>query len=227
MNEGAFWSSYTEAIRLLKELELLKEDNVHKRIPYSPGCSAYSRSKEYREIYQSLVDFRDYDLLLKDDSMFQMSFGNGEIRLLFIQNPMQYISFESFIENLGWDYNGQNIDELHGVFDDDYSQALEEMDLNKGATYLRYDVDSRGRTDNENIHAYTHLHVGLNNNIRIPVGRYMSPLAFTMFVVRHVYYDVWVDAVRNLKIIFNHKKQCVDLPAELWTVAEKQDFYLY
>ena len=85
MNEGAFWSSYTEAIRLLKELKLLKEDNVHKRIPYSPGCSTYSRGKEYREIYQNLVDFRDYDLLLKDDSMFQMSYGSGEIRLLFIQ----------------------------------------------------------------------------------------------------------------------------------------------
>lgn len=226
MKEGVFWSSFTESTRLLKKLSLLKENNAHKRIPYSENCFEYSRSKDYRELYQKLVDNRDYDLLLKDDSMFQMSFSGGNVRLVFIQNPLEYESFEEFIESIGWDNEPVTIELLHEMFDDDYSQALEGMSLNVGATYLRYDVDSRGRIGNENIHAYTHLHIGLNNNIRIPVGRYMTPLAFTMFVIRHVYYDIWVDAVRRSQMTFDYKNKCDTLPAELWTELEKKDFYL-
>ena len=226
MTEGAFATSYTESIRLLKDLNLLKEENVHNR-SYSDACPMYSRSKEYKVIYQNLVDYRDYDVLLKDDSMFQMSYQSGEYRLMFIQNPLEYMSFETFLENSGWEIDQENLEELHELYDDDYSQTLEEMNLNSGDMYLRYDVDFHGRKDNENIHAYTHLHVGLNNNIRIPVGRYMSPLAFTMFVIRHVYYDVWVEAVRNSKIVFDYKNQCEQLPAKLWTEAEKRDFYLF
>lgn len=226
MTSGAFWSSYTDSIRLLKNLDLLKEENIHKN-SYSSTCSVYSRSKEYKEIYQNLVDYRDYDVLLKDDSMFQMNYQNGEYRLVFIQNPSKFMDFETFLDGLGWEYDKNMLDELYGLFDNDYSQALCELGLNSGATYLRYDVDSNGRNGNENIHAYTHLHVGINNNIRIPVGRYMSPLAFTMFVVRHVYYDVWVEAVRNSQIVFNHKNQCGQLPSVLWTNDEKNDFYLY
>jgi len=226
MNEGAFWSSFTDTVRLLKKLSLLKEENVHKRIPYSQGCAEYSRGKDYKELYQNLVDNRDYDILLKDDSMLQMSINNGESRLMFIQNPLIHISFESFLEEMGWNTLDESMDQLHEVFDEDYYQVLEGMSLNSGAVYLRYDVDALGRKNNENIHAYSHLHVGLNNSIRIPVSMHLTPLAFTMFVMRHVYYDVWATNVRSGFIVGGHKTQCEMLPPDKWTNEEKQFFYL-
>ncbi len=226
MSEGSFWSSYTDSIRFLKQLNLLKEENIHKRVPYTRGCSEYSRGQDYRELYQSLVDNRDYDVLLKDDSMLQMSINQGESRLMFIQNPLIHISFESFIEEMGWDSKSESLEQLHDTFDEDYYQELESMKLNSGAVYFRYDVDARGRENNENIHAYTHLHVGLNNSIRIPVGVYLTPLSFTMFVVRHVYYDVWVNGVRSGFIKGGHKSQCEQLPPDKWTYEEKQFLYL-
>ena len=226
MNEGIFWTSYTYSVRLLKKLNLLKEDNVHKRIPYSQNCADYSRGNDYKLLYQSLVDNKDYDILLKDDSMLQMSINSGESRLMFIQNPLMHISFESFLEELGWDATPEMMDQFHEAFYEDYCQALEGMNLNSGAVYLRYDVDARGRTNNENIHAYTHLHVGLNNCIRIPVSLHLTPLAFTMFVVRHVYYDVWVNGVRLGYIKGGHKTQCQALPPDKWTSEEKQFLYL-
>ena len=88
-------------------------------------------------------------------------------------------------------------------------------------------MDQRGRKNNENIHAYSHLHIGLNNEIRIPVGIQITPLAFTMFVVRHVYYDIWVYAVSNSKVDMNHKLKCEELPSDLWTDAEKKMLFLY
>ncbi len=226
MNEGIFWTSYTESVRFLKKLDLLKEENVHKRVPYSQGCAEYSRGKDYKSLYQNLVDNRDYDILLKDDSMLQMSLNNGESRLMFIQNPLMHISFETFLEEMGLEATQEMMNQLHEAFDEDYHQALEGMNLNSGAVYLRYDVDERGRKNNENIHAYTHLHVGLNNSIRIPVSLHLTPLAFTMFVVRHVYYDVWVHAVRSGFITGGHKAQCQTLPPEMWTNEEKKFLYL-
>lgn len=226
MTEGAFWSSYSESINLLKDLNLYKNDNSHKGRSYSFVCRDYSRDNDYKALYQQLVDNLDYDILLYDDSMIQMSYEKGEYRLMYIQNPLEFITFEAFLEDNELSDLSDDKDLLFEKFHDDYEQILEEMKLNSGALYIRYDVDSRGRKDNENIHAFTHLHIGLKNNVRIPVGCYMSPLAFTTFVIRHVYYDKWVDAVRRSKIKFNHKNQCVALPVNMWTHNEMKDFYL-
>ena len=226
MTEGAFWVSYVKSVKLLKELSLLKENNSHKDIPYSVDCKEYSRGTNYKTIHQQLVDNRDYDILLFDDSMLQMSISGGESRLLFIQNPLFFITFEQFIESSGIKANPDMIGLLHEAFDEDYFQALESMNLNSGAVYLRYDVDERGRKGNENIHAYTHLHIGLNNNIRIPVGMHLTPYAFTLFVLRHVYYDIWVNCIRKGIIKPDHKSQCEDLPEEYWTNEEKKFFYI-
>lgn len=226
MNAGTFWSSYTCSVKLLKDLDFLKENNSHKRVPYSPDCPDYSRGGDYKELYQNLVDNRDYDVLLGDDSIMQMRFSQGESRLLFIQNPQKFISFEEYLSCVGLDVLDDQMDEAHAFFDDDYHQALECMSLNNGAVYLRYDVDEQGRKNKESIHAYTHLHIGLNNNIRIPVGKYMTPLSFTVFVIRHVYLELWVEGLKKEIINLDHKHLCEDLPANLWTAEERKDFYL-
>lgn len=226
MTEGTFWSSYTCAVKLLKDLVFIKENNSHKRIPYSTSCTDFSRGGDYKDLYQNLVDNRDYDILLKDDSIMQMSFHNGESRLMFIQNPQEFITFEDFLNSIDIDVHESQMEVAHELYDDDYQQALECMNLNSGATYMRYDVDSRGREHKENIHAYTHLHIGLNNNIRIPVGKYMTPLSFTVFVIRQVYLELWAEGLRKQIIDINHKHLCEDLPPELWTEEERKDFYL-
>lgn len=226
MTEGVFWSSFTNTVKLLKDLDFLKENNSHKRVPYSPGCPDYSRGGDYKVLYQNLVDNRDYDILLKDDSLMQMSFQNGESRLMFIQNPQMFISFEEFLSSIDLEVHEDQMDEALGLYDDDYHQALECMGLNSGATYMRYDVDSRGRKNKENIHAYTHLHIGLNNNIRIPVGKYMTPFSFTVFVIRHVYLKLWAEGLGKGIIDMNHKHLCEELPLDLWTEIERKDFYL-
>lgn len=226
MNEGLFWSSYNESISLIKQLGLFKDENVHQYIPYSSTCAAYSRGTDYRELYQNFIDNRDYDILLSDDSLIQMSRVNGESRFVYIQNPQRIVSFESFLIDNGFDLTLESVSELKGVFSDDYSQVLEGMPLNSGAVYFRYDEDSRGRKNNENVHAFAHLHVGLNNDIRIPVSVHMIPQAFVAFVIRHVYYDVWTEAIRNSQIALDYKERCPNLPEVLWTEVEKQDFYL-
>lgn len=226
MTEGLFWDSFNESIIFLNQKKLLKEDNSHKWSPYSEDCKEYSKGTDYKEIYQKMVDNRDYDILLFDDSMLQMNFTNGESRLVYIQNPLYFITFETFLFESGIEYNPELSDWFYEAFYDDYQQALEGMKVNSGAVYLRYDVDARGRKNNENIHSYTHLHVGLNNSIRIPVGKHLTPYTFMMFVLRNVYYDKWVTLVRKGEITFGYKQHSAELPNEFWTDEEKKELYL-
>ena len=100
------------------------------------------------------------------------------------------------------------------------------MRINSGATYMRYDVDSRGRQGNENIHAFTHLHIGLNNNIRIPIGLHLTPLAFVVFVIRHVYYDDWANAIRQGTVNLDYKRYCESLPEDVWTESERTQLFI-
>lgn len=231
MNVAKFWISFDQSLILLKDLGMLREANSHKCFPYTSNCYDYSRSSDYKTIYQSLVDFRDYDIQLFDESLFQISFTNGDCRMLFIQNPNDYLSFSEFLSNI---FDISEIDEselesLQYQFEHEYEQCKDEMALNKSAVYIRYDVDSNGRINNENIHAYTHLHIDINNKIRIPVSIYLTPLAFVLFIIRHVYYDKWVDFVRNT-VAFNKyidfKQDCEPLPIGLWTLDEQKSLFI-
>lgn len=226
MTEGLFWSSFKECLSFLNQKNLLKEENMHKWNPYSEECKEYSKGTDYIELYQKMVDHRDYDILLFDDSMLQMSLSNGESRFVYIQNPLFFITFENYLIENGIEYSSEFADCYHEAFYDEYQQALEGMKVNSGAVYLRYDVDVRGRNGNENIHSYTHLHVGLNNSIRIPVAKHLTPYTFTMFVLRNVYYDKWVDLVRKGEVTFGYKQQSPELPNELWSDEEKKELYI-
>lgn len=231
MTIGSFWTSYNNSIRLLKESSLFKEDNRHQNYSYSDECKNYSRSDDYLTIYHSLVNNRDYDLQLRDESLLQFSYNDGECRMVFIQNPNLYIPFDVFLYECGFGRveSDELMEEYKGILNEEYSQYLSEMRLNSGAVYFRYDIDGRGREGNENIHAYSHLHVGLNNNIRIPVGKELTPLAFVIFVVRHVYYDKWVEINKNgilLPYFETFKSQCGSIKSEKWSEFEKKDLYI-
>lgn len=231
MTIGSFWTSFDKSIQLLKESNLFKEDNRHQNYSYSDDCKNYSRSSDYLTIYHSLVNNRDYDLQLQDESLLQLSYNGGECRMVFIQNPNWYVPFDEFLYVCGFGRFESDvlIEECKGLLNEDYSQFLSEMSLNSGAVYFRYDIDVRGREGNENIHAYSHLHVGLNNNIRIPVGKELTPLAFVIFVLRHVYYDKWVEINRNgvlLPYFETFKSLCKSIPSDKWTDFEKKDLYI-
>lgn len=227
MKPSKFWNSYSSAIELLKVIDFYKDDCPHKTSGYSKGCPSYSRSGNYRQIYEGLVDNLDYDIVLYDDSLFQLSLENKESRMMFIQNPQLFVSFESFLsENKILNENG-DYNELKELFLEDYQQYLSEVGVNKGAVYLRYDEDLNGRKIG--CHSYAHLHVGLNNNIRIPIGLELTPLAFVLFVIRNVYYDKWVDMVsKNLidRKYINFKSKCSVLDDKLWNDEERKALFI-
>ena len=234
MTSGMFWNSMNDCKKLLKDMGILKDCNYHQNKSYTQGFLDVSKSNDYLKIFQYMSDERDYDLLLCDDSMFQMNLIDGKLRLLFIQQPLKTLKAEEYINEYHPDdllIEGVTIEYLIDVYREEYETYLETLPLNKGAVYMRYDEDQKDYMPM--IHSYTHLHIGLSNSIRIPFRCEVTPIAFVLFVLQHVFYDDWAKEFRkkdqndNIIIPYLHfKDNCTLYDAGRWSENENSLFYV-
>jgi hypothetical protein len=61
--------------------------------------------------------------------------------------------------------------------------------------YIRYDFD--GGSFRTGVHPAAHIHIGLDNPIRIGLGKQLTPLAFLLFVIRQMYPENWERLLNN------------------------------
>ncbi|MDQ0965989.1 hypothetical protein QFZ20_001392 [Flavobacterium sp. W4I14] len=99
---------------------------------------------------------------------------------------------------------------------------------NSQSNYFRYDASSTGYSPL--IHSFSHLHIGLNQNVRIPVSLLLTPLKFTKFSIKNTYFDQWkkyalgrVDLDKELGEI---KKHCMKLSGTQWNSIEENELYI-
>lgn len=223
-------SSIKDICKLYKALGLYKNEVYFKGYT-TEETMTLSKNNKYRETYESAIKNFDYDIMLNDDSFFYFTCdSNKNRRYVFIQSPYQYRTFYDFLcdmfESCDIPKTNEGINELRESLANEYEQWLSELGLNELAVYLRYDID---RTDyTPNIHSYTHLHIGMGTDIRIPCSIYLSPLSFSLIVLKHVYKDTWEVALRN-EDIRNHIyaiPKGLQISQDLWQDSEKRDFYL-
>lgn len=231
MKEAVFNISVEESIELLKSINLFKSSRISKDIGlYSEESIEVSRSNDYLKIYEAIINNRDYDIQLIDDSIFQLSNKGGKCRYAFMQCTHETLTFEEFFyEVFGSDYDASEgpIQTFYADFENEYNQCRDEQKINTDAVYFRYDVDQQGYIPN--VHSYAHLHVGLNNSIRIPCSRELTPLAFVLFTVKHVYSSYWKQAVIMEQIKEKHylfKQKCSPISDNYWKDIEKRDLYI-
>lgn len=113
-----------------------------------------------------------------------------------------------------------------------YESYIETVSDYKSFTPIR--LDQHPEQYKPTHHPAHHLHIGYENDSRIPVKRVLTPLAFTSFVLSTFYPKGWiklhddghmdVDTVRSLKIslpMVNHERQ------EIWDQElEEKRLYL-
>ena len=230
MNEAVFRISVQEAVDLLRLIGLFKTHRLFKDIgSYKEETIEVSKTDDYLKIYDVIVNNKDYDIQLFDDSIFQLSNKDGKCRYAFMQCTREYITREEFIyEIFGDGYEVEaDLDAFYAMFEDEYEQRRDEQKINTNAVYFRYDTDELGYLPN--VHSYAHLHVGLNNSIRIPCSRELTPFAFVLFAVKHVYSQYWKEAIIKERInenLYSFKKKCNPLEKEHWKEMEKRDLYI-
>jgi hypothetical protein len=232
MNLAQFNISFKNSIELLKKLKLYKGLGNKTIGDYSEETKKLSKKNKYKEIYDLTLKNLDYEIILVDDSVFQFSFT--PIRYGFIQNPLEFVSKQNYLLEL---YSNDEFldfsdDELNLLLDsineDEYEQFLNEQEINKQANYIRYDATDSGYRPL--IHSYSHIHIGMNENLRIPSSRIITPFCFVMFCIRNTYYDDWKDAIVGIPDFQNMmndcKLNCNQLIDTYWGRNEELELYL-
>lgn len=232
MREADFWTSYKASTLLLRDLNMRKNLQNHHGIPYSKDLVSVSKKGDIQALYAYMSDNLDYDILLADDSMITMNMEGGLVRMVYLQNPIKHIDILEYVSMYHKDdLNVCSVDELREIYMEEYERHLATLELNKAAVYIRYDEDPT--LYRPMVHPYIHLHIGMNNNIRIPSSVEMTPLTFILFILQQVYYDVWVKEFTGKSsqdnIIMGYAqqdKQIFSLVEDVWKDSERQFLHL-
>jgi|SRR5690554_3813639 len=232
MNASQFNISLKDAISFIQEIGLFKSVGVKTVGQYSEEIKKISKTKNHREIYECAIKNLDYEILLTDDSIFQFSYNAGELRYAFIQNPAKFVSKEDYLTYI---LTPDEINEIESVDDllelvneNEYEQFLNEQELNSTSNILRYDASSLGYKPL--IHPFSHIHIGLNSDFRIPVSILLTPLTFAKFCIKNTYYEIWKNAFTIIEDfpnrILQSKNLCNLLDNKQWSEIEKAELYL-
>jgi len=238
MNISIFNQSLADSLTLMDKLELLKMRGI--KVINEDGLSEQFRrillQESYGKIYRMGKENLDFDCLLIDDSYFQFEFqklesGKFNLRYAFYQNPQLFVEYDEYQKEF---MRREQIDEdeipdWEPYVKEYYDQFLLEQELNSGSVPIRYEVDVVNYKPQ--IHSYSHLHIGNFTNIRIPCDKYLTPLKFVLFVIKHVYYNIWRKCIQTenahlLEALETAKRNCVKLTIDQFNVNEKLELYL-
>lgn len=231
MTQGKFISSINEAVGLLNKLKLLKSKGSKGNGVYSEEFIKISKANNLVETYKCAIKNEDYDILLKDESIIQFQKKDDDLRYAYIQNPYKYISKEDYITLI---YTAEELEELSEfsleelVNENEYEQFLNEQRLNSISNYFRYDCSPSGYKPL--IHSYSHFHIGMNENVRIPSSKIITPLKFTKFCIKNTYFENWKTQFELdpdfANEVIKMKNDCLTLPQIKWNDIENNDLHL-
>ena len=213
MTHPEFMHSMRSLHVLLNELGLLQQVYTTQALRPSGEFVSYALSDnpQYAVLYRLGLRNRDYNFLLNDYSYLQFGHAGGNddlsLRFGFYANPF------GPVPNLADLFDGADYEM--------YLQLLEDQDEVSSAMAVRYDVALRDYIELR--HPAAHLHIGLDENSRWPVDKILSPLAFTLWMLKLFYPDQWADSHDDR--LSRAKSECQHLGGELFSPRERDQLY--
>lgn len=187
MNNAKLLSSIEDAYQYLTTLELAS-DKTYKAKNLLP--SKYSKryyntfhEGDYTKTFIIASEENDYDIILNDGSFFQFTARNDtDIHYSFFPRIERTLTYDEYFGKYANDDNVESIDREYEYY----------LSTDREKTYpcpIRFDVAKSEYK--EGTHAYAHLHIGIDTNIRIPFDKVIKPLSFVDFVVKNTYKQEW------------------------------------
>jgi hypothetical protein len=186
---------------------------------------AFRNNVPYNQAYKIWIRDLSYHFLFIDGSFIQFNVEYDEkglyaARYWYYQNPYEFISYEDYL-NLSW-IDPKEADE---VFISYYEQFLAEQTLNYRSIHFRYDF-SRNQYI-KSIHPASHLHFWENRTFRLPSSITLTPLLFTLLVVKQMYIEEWERNMTNILAILRKEKwKCIELK-KVWLFDLNEELELY
>lgn len=182
------------------------------------------RSRNYLDRWQLSVQNEWYHIKLEDHSIFQFQEGGTTRSLNFLQCPLDVPSFRDFLIK----EQGVLLDRTNRrMYQDIYDLALQTAAKREHITPIRYDRDPIAyRTG---VHPLAHIHIGLDNEIRIALRREMLAAGFVLFVMRHHYPSCWEQLLEhhtNLKLANRIRLDCIEVAQQWWQPHDQLELAL-
>ncbi|WP_286754601.1 MULTISPECIES: DUF2290 domain-containing protein [Sphingobacterium] len=235
ISKPQFEDSLKKGIKFLQDLKLFKAKSVKFGCEVSKNFKEVSTSKNFVKIYDVATANNDFDIILSDDSIFQMKHEKDILRYAFLQNPRSYLTLDEFAETIFDLDELQNIlevtekEEFYSLLAPEYEKYKETEDRLSNFNYFRYDFSELGYSPN--LHSTSHFHIGMIDDVRIPVAKYVSPAKFIKFCIKNTYYKIYKehfkDSTKLSSFVSKIKSDCIPLSADHWKQSERDELHLF
>lgn len=164
-----------------------------------------------------------FHVKMEDHSLFLFNDGPGGPSYSFLHAPVVADSYRSFLIKQGLLYTARN----RSQYMEEYGMVFETAQARQHVTPIRYDLDRINYR--EGVHPVAHIHIGLDNKVRLAVRREMSPVSFALFVMRHMYPECWTRLVERatqfrLKRLMRDGLQVI--PEDYWNEIDSIELHL-
>ena len=187
----------------------------------------FSQGVQYNELYLVGLEYQHYNILLSDVSFFQYSLTSDDhARYAYYPNP--------FLETTDSELNIKRFRELVDaelITHEEFLMLVNEQRSDNRAAPIRYENAPKDRKAFS--HPTSHFHIGHGTGGRWAVSRTLTPLAFTLLILKHYYPDEWAAAERSegqeanafdLRLI-RARAECVEVPVTLFSADERRCFH--
>jgi len=152
----------------------------------------------YEQLYLVGLRRSHYNFILSDFSYFQFSLEENSIRCAYLPNPFRAL------DNLDADELESMVAEGTLSFDE-YADLVAESLVTIKIPPIRYEFSPNQYR--EILHPCSHFHIGYQGENRWPVARKLTPLAFTLLIVRAYYPADWSTFEDHADEFFNRLNQ--------------------
>jgi hypothetical protein len=231
MNSKEFSSSMEEVKNILNKYEFTKQIGNYKK-PLLKDYPKYKKSEDFLDLYKSVMEDQEYHFLLFDNSFIRMEFEEKKsiLKYIFCPFPYDYISYEEFLKEYEKDIIQEEIEEKNILKKDPefiYEQLLDEAPLKEPCYLIRYDYSEKEY--DSGIHSVSHFHIGCANQIRITSSFLLTPLCFTMFIIKQIYHDSWLSLIKdtNFCMIYKRSKNnCKNIDSSFFNILDRSELFL-
>ena len=142
---------------------------------------------QYTELYLAGLDLQHYNILLTDFSFFQYGFNRDDhVRYAYYPNPfIEPADASEHIPRL------RELVEAELITNEEFLAIVNDQRSDNRVAPIRYENAPRDRKPFS--HPCSHFHIGHGEGGRWALSRHLTPLAFTLLVLKHYYVAQWLD----------------------------------
>lgn len=218
-----FGAQVSRAYKFFKNLGLANRHND--KVSYQSIVVDKFRDFPYREQWEYFWKNKYYDILMNDLSIIQFkppTEQNPEYSFCYYDSPIMGESYEQFLIGLGFSMKSEGYQLW-----EDYEESILSAPLKQYVTPIRFDYSPNSYR--EGVHPTAHIHIGLENHVRIATHKLLEPLSFSLFVARQTKPEHWSKFLkRNDASVISRcvRTKLQSIPQNHWNEKDSWEMYL-